>query len=80
MIVGRRPSGIKLTAAFDPFIVVPEAAWSQCKRAILAAMELYGFHGTVVDSGGQTEAYERWSKWWQEEMRKDIEAQEAAAK
>lgn len=58
-----RPSGIKLTATFDAFTVVPPKAWEQAKRAIVATLELYGFKAHVEDAGGQLEAYERWSKW-----------------
>ena len=75
LIKGRRPSGITLSATFDPFIVLPEAAWQQCKRAILATMALYGFHGSIQDAGGQTDAYARWVKWWEGEMQKDIDEQ-----
>src|SRR5262245_13009394 len=76
-MIGTRPSGITLRASFDPFIVLPEAAWRQCKAAIVKTMELYGFHGAVLDDGSQTDAYERWTKWWAEEFKKDIDAQEA---
>lgn len=77
-MIGRRQSGITLRASFDEFIIVPDAAWRQCKAAILKTLELYGFHGSVIDVGGQTEAYARWTKQMTEEFKRDIDAQEAA--
>lgn len=70
-MIGLRRSGIRLVAQFDDFQVIPPKAWEQCKAAIAEMLKQYGFRGSVEDGGGQTEAYERWSKWWADEMAKD---------
>lgn len=62
-MIGMRPSGIRLAATFDEFMVVPPKAWEQCKAALAETAKLYGFQISFDDIGGQPEAYERWFKW-----------------
>ncbi len=44
-----RSSAIKLHIEFGEFAAIPPRAWSQAKKAMLAALDLYGFHAEISE-------------------------------
>ncbi len=58
-MIGRDP-GVRLTASFGAFAVVPEPVWRQAKEAARAAFKLYGFDVVIVENGDAPDTFRRW--------------------
>ncbi len=44
-----RSSAIQIRVEFGQFAAIPPRAWQQAKKAMLATLDLYGFHAEISE-------------------------------